>query len=273
MWRMLESKTAQVIGTWFGILSGAGSLLSWLTPEWFGQLSIPQAIFVGIGFALGVSLVGAIALAIAGYGFRLFKPLKAHDSLPELDHSPPGIDSEELIERFTGEMDHLKEYLREMLQTIGSNHDALQDRINAIEDVQSQNAEAFLAIYHRERMLALATRIDRESLELGKPLAEGKVMNEEEWTNWKSSALQWESVVHQWAQWAAFYSGRNPMDDIKRINVEGLDENWGAKPDQFPDPEGLRVYKTFRIYVRNWANINKVVHEKVRRKAFEGVSV
>lgn len=144
-------------------------------------------------------------------------------------------------------------------------------RLDEHRSILAGHDEALLAIYHRERMLALAKHIDAKSLELGVPLAEGKVMSEEEWEAWKSERLQWESTVHDWAGWARFYLGRDPMEDIKRINSEGLDENWAAKADQFPDPEGLRIYKTFRIYLRNYASIRDVAYAKVRRKAFEGV--
>lgn len=260
----------------------ASGFFSWLGKKLtvFGELGWPESIFIGVGAA---SLV-AFALSAGLQGWRVFRPLPAVGAQPNATASvgvAPGYDETQLRRdmegvdtRLTGSLDGLKEHVRSEDESLRMYLEVLEGRLTDLTARSQAQQGALLAIYHRERMLALAERIDRQSLELGKPLAEGKVVNGEEWEAWKAERQQWESVVYQWAQYAGFYLGREPMDDIKRINSEGLDENWGARADQFPsDPEGLRIYKIFRIHVRNWANISKVAHDKVRRMAFEGTAV
>jgi len=178
-----------------------------------------------------------------------------------------------LDRRLIGALDALKEHVRSENESLRMGLHVLEEKITDLRGQIDGQQRALLAIYHRERMLAIADVLDRDSLELGRPLDDGKTMDEEEWESWKADAQQWEIRAHEWAKWAAFYCGRDPVDDIKRITVEGLNENWGAKANQFPDPEGLRIYKTFRIQVRNWACMRDVAHEKARRTAFEGVAV
>jgi hypothetical protein len=85
MWQLFHSKTVQALGSWLGILSAFFALLSKLSPGWFGQLTWPEAILSGIALALVVTLVGAVALFIASYGFRLIKPLP----VPEIPTDRP----------------------------------------------------------------------------------------------------------------------------------------------------------------------------------------
>ena len=185
--------------------------------------------------------------------------------------------------RLTGLIDGLKSDIRSKDETFAANIANLQEygvatralavgEITGVKEGIHAIRQSLAAAYHRERLLEWSRWLDSESLRLGKPLAEGKVMAEDEWADWKSASLYWEHAVSEWAKYAAHYIPREPMDDIKKINAEALNEDWGAKAHQFPasDPEGLRVYKTFRIYVRNWAAMRDVVHELVRRLAFEG---
>jgi hypothetical protein len=238
----------------------------------FGLIAWPEAIFIG--------LFGACLATLCLAGWRFARP----DSAPSTPaNSTPKADGAErelnisdmaiLEKRVTGALDGFKESVQSANEDLRTHLEVLERKVaDSNAKIQNQQ-EALLAIYHRERMLNIAQGIDAKSLELGVPLANGKMMDQHEWEDWKRDCLQWESTVHQWANYARIYLGREPMDDIKRINSEGLDQNWGAKADQIPDPEGLRIYKTFRIYLRNYANIRDVVHEKVRRKAFEGVNV
>lgn len=179
------------------LMGMSGNLL-----PWWGWLLILQAIFV-------YALFEYVRRLSPGGNGSSYDDRNLKAEVQTLLNRVAGNDS-----RFASEMDNLKLAGRADNETVRSNHDALQDRIRSLEDRQSQNNEALAAIYDRERMLTLAKVIDRQSLELGKPLAEGKVMNEKEWEDWKMSALHWESVVSQWANYAGRYYGREPMDDI-----------------------------------------------------------
>jgi hypothetical protein len=159
--------------------------------------------------------------------------------------------------------------------------DALQERLDEHRSLIQEHAVSLLAfseatrfsitaIYHRERMLDLADEADAMGMALAKLPSHGSQLSEAEWEQWKSDRRIWESKISQWGGWAVFYLGREPMDDVKRINEEAFDEDWGVSHTQIPDPEGIRIYKTFRIYLRNWYNLKKVAHERVRMQAFEG---
>jgi hypothetical protein len=192
--------------------------------------------------------------------------------LAELESSNANGGVAGVEKRLTGALDGLKESVRSEDESLRMYLQVLEGKLTDQQALIQAQQESLLAIYHRERMLGLARWIDDKAIELGVPLSEGKVVDEVEWGAWNRERLQWEAKVAEWAGFAGFYLGREPMDDIQQITSAGLDENWGAKARQFPpDSDGLRIYKTFRIFLRNYAKVRDVVHEKVRRKAFEGV--
>jgi hypothetical protein len=96
MWSFIHNKTAQAISAWLTIFATAFAVLSKLTPEWFGTLTLSQAILLGTGLAISLALAIAITLAIGGFGYRLIRPLPStfpsgwDADLPVLDH--PGED-------------------------------------------------------------------------------------------------------------------------------------------------------------------------------------
>lgn len=73
-YQILHNKTVQALSGWVGLLSMLLTVLSKLTPEWFGKLTWPQAILAGLCGALGGTLVVALILAIFAYAFRLIRP-------------------------------------------------------------------------------------------------------------------------------------------------------------------------------------------------------
>ena len=226
----------------------------------------------------------AALAAVLYFGFRPFWTKRVEPPRPVPTYNAHTRDLEEEIsainqtlvgleKRLTSELDSFKGSVAGQHESLRMYLQVLEGKITDLKGTSQAQQGALLAIYHRERMLSVASEINTRAMELAVPLAEGKVMDAGEWEAWKSERLQWESSVAHWAQYAAIYAGRDPMADIKRINSEALDEDWAAKAHQFPsDPEGLRIYKTFRIFLRNWANISAVVHERVRRIAFEGAA-
>ena len=77
MLNLLHNRTAQALSGWVTLLSALFAYLSGHTPEWFGHLTWPQATLTGIGFALASTLLMAIALALAGFGYRKVHPDQA----------------------------------------------------------------------------------------------------------------------------------------------------------------------------------------------------
>lgn len=126
------------------------------------------------------------------------------------------------------------------------------------------------AIWHRERMLELSEEADQISQPMIASLIQGNVLDLDEWHNWRVQMQRWQSTISSWSTFAQFYLGSDPMLEIKRIDAEKFDEEVGVRHHQIPDPEGLRVFKTFCIYYNNWMNLRAVIHNLVRRQAFEG---
>jgi hypothetical protein len=77
MLQLINNKTVQGVSAWLTIVGGALTMLSKMTPEWFGALTVPQAIFVGLGSAIALGLALAVMLLIGGLGYRNFRPLPA----------------------------------------------------------------------------------------------------------------------------------------------------------------------------------------------------
>src|SRR3546814_12983826 len=84
---ILQNPTAAGIGSWLGIATFCSTALSWvakLNTEWFGVLTWPQSILIGIVSTLAGALVLAIATLIGGIGYRYFRPIpKEHDERSE----------------------------------------------------------------------------------------------------------------------------------------------------------------------------------------------
>lgn len=86
--RVFHSRTAAALATWLTLGTVVLGLLAWLTPEWFGTLTVPQATLLGIGAISALSLVIAVAVFVFALGFRRLRPLEA-TATPVPDYAPP----------------------------------------------------------------------------------------------------------------------------------------------------------------------------------------
>lgn len=155
-------------------------------------------------------------------------------------------------------------------ESLSSRIDEHRSMLSGHDMVFEAHKWALLAIYHRERLLASADKISALANYLQDRLTNGQILTQPDWNAWLGSMQVWEANLHHWSGWAIFYLGHEPMDDIKRIEASDFDGEWSVKHDQFPDPEGIRFYKTFEIYRRNWESVQNTVHDLVRMQAFEG---
>lgn len=153
----------------------------------------------------------------------------------------------------------------------------LDDRISRAESEIAGHEAALdayklslLAIYHRERLLSLSSKASERAKQLADRLSDGNVLEEGAWNDWRSNMAAWEHDLLEWSRYAVVYLDREPMNEIKKIESSDFEGSWSVSHAQFPDPEGIRHFKTFCIYRRNWENLRKVVHDRVRRQAFEG---
>jgi hypothetical protein len=88
---MFHSQRAAAISVWLTLGTGFFTVLSWLTPEWLGQLTWPQALLAGVAMTLVASLAIALIAAIGGYGFRLIRPVPDSSTLPASERDPDSI--------------------------------------------------------------------------------------------------------------------------------------------------------------------------------------
>lgn len=91
-WFLKADKGVGLFARWFTFLSAMTIGFSWLNKNvrWFGELNWPEAILLGIAFALTTLFIGAASLAL----LRYFKPLPAAPAtdLAVLDHKMPTLD-------------------------------------------------------------------------------------------------------------------------------------------------------------------------------------
>lgn len=156
------------------------------------------------------------------------------------------------------------------IQGLTARVDEHREWIKKVETSVENHGWSFLAIWHRERMLALEAEADGISQSMISALLHGVELDLEGWHAWREKMRLWESKVSKWSDFGQFYLGSDPMITVKRIDAEEYDEEVGVRHNQIPDPEGLRVYKTFYIYYRNWMNLRATVDHAVRKQAFEG---
>lgn len=259
-----------VLLRWGTAFTAAWAGFSWLATQMraFGNIGWAEAIALGLGGAMLLSLIVSLALIAVRY----FRPIQ----IASQDHSYSNPHKDEDIQPGIGE-------IVDSLYAVGSDVKKVTSRVEDYScvlvelqksvDLQQSKIEglrwSILAIYHRERMLELAKQIDVLGSEVGLQNNIDQRFDDVEFENWESRFLEWRSIVSAWSRYASFYVNHDVMNDIERLDEGGLRENWGVNSSQFPD-EGLVKYKTFRIYLRNWSYVRDAVHQKVRAQAFEG---
>ena len=176
--------------------------------------------------------------------------------------------------RFTDALDALKKQIRADQEEEKANIYKLGSSLEELRATLFVHHEArkfsLLAIYHRERLLAISKEIEDIADDLTKRLSDGVSLNDEEWKSWLANYQIWLADTNNWSRLAIFYLGHDPDEEIQRLQPQDFDENWNVSHKQFPNPEEIRRYKEFRIFLRNWRALAKVVHERVRQQAFEG---
>ena len=146
----------------------------------------------------------------------------------------------------------------------------LQDLEESVEAHRQAQRFSILAIYHRERLLTAAREIEEIADNLKQRVKGGASLSKQEWGSWLANYQLWLANTNRWSDFAIFYFGKDPTDEIQRLHPTDFDGDWNVTHDQFPNPEDIRRYKEFCIFHRNWEAVSKVVHDKVRRQAFEG---
>lgn len=90
VYKLFHSKTAGALATWLTLSASFFAWVGSMTPQWFGELTWPQLLLVGLCGALVATLVLAWALAGLAHAYRHAWPLPASGSSESQSAPPPG---------------------------------------------------------------------------------------------------------------------------------------------------------------------------------------
>ncbi|MCJ2187337.1 hypothetical protein [Novosphingobium beihaiensis] len=106
----------------------------------------------------------------------------------------------------------------------------------------------FTAILHRERLTVLAEKIEVAAEVLLAPRNGGTIDN---WDNWATIRLQWQSDLSGWLELADIHR-TGVSDKVLNISGDALEGNWPEPDGIFPDATTAlayrRVAKTFDVF-------------------------
>lgn len=143
---IIENKTVQGVSAWFGIVGTGATVLTKLTPEWFGTLTWPQSLLLGMGLTIAAMFLVTASLAL----YRSFRPLPASSPVhPDLDAqvSPSGLTLEDVEAAFADRM----ESLHQAVSDVGGMFVERDEKAEKIVSIQSRLVSTF-----EERMAAIA---------------------------------------------------------------------------------------------------------------------
>lgn len=193
--------------------------------------------------------------------------------------------------RFSDMLDGLKDGIAQKNLSSASNHGVLQDKLSelqkALEAFTGRQAaldsltaddvairlktvfDAIGAIYHRERLIEMADRLEKGAKELQAPTTVKKHYDADEWGVWKSHEEAWRRVLEQWCDLADNYvsglSGKILTVADSHYTTAGV-----ADVGQFPIAEDYIEYKRFCGRLKNWHNWQEEARRAVHQAAFNG---
>lgn len=295
MFNLFHSKTIQALSAWIGVATGAFTLLSRFTPEWFGTLSWPQAILLGIGFALAAGLILSITLVVGAYGFRLFRPLPhlsreaqsevggaAIVAAPAYDDTAVRAEIQTLREEFAEHKEHIAKAVSDIDRArlegqneLGRKIEDLTREFQKLQDIDRNHRdrarEAFHAIGARERVAALEATIRRDAADLHERLEAGEAYDAAMWQQWENVHGHWEKALDEWLGTGTWYAlavkeRTLTVDDAK------YGAAWSVADSQFPDAEAVRRFKKFWIIQQQWEGVVPDVKTGMDQVAFLGMT-
>lgn len=280
-----------------GLLTGVFSSLGYLTPQWFGTLTWPQAILFGIVAALAAMLLFSVALALGAPAFRKLRPL----TLPEIQPRTDDRTSAKLSElhksylavigdyqrmsgveaRVTEHLDKLKADIAplvgvpaklEMVRVDGAQTaTAVEKLTQLVERNANQSHASFAAVMARERLPKFGSEIIRLGDALYDRLKSGETYDETMWKQWENTYSAWLSAVNQWCEIGKWYAA-SLEDRVFQIDDEKYGLVWGVNDVQFPSAEAVRRFKKFRILYTQWEAMRSSVDQGTYQVAYTGLS-
>ena len=241
---ILHNPTAAGIGSWLGIITFANGVLSGLikmTPEWFGELTWPQSILLGLAFLVASTLLLAVAANVGGRGYRYFRPISASTAAVPADESS-GLDDRflELDKKLQSVIDRQHE-MKGGLASQVVNHADTAVPINQFEELRDllgylakpfiQRSQAgFLETVTALRMIPAVPRgTPRDENVLGSP---DGILQEAMQRNWDritqditNAGFDLSSLFNQIAARESVLAVNLPDDDFQWVSLDHK-RNW-----------------------------------------------
>jgi hypothetical protein len=261
--KFFHSPQAAAVSVWLTLATGIFTVLSWLTPEWWGQLTWPQAILAGMAMTLVGALGLAVLLAISAWGFRKLWPLPGSAALPELDHRAdtyPDWADYSLLERRVEGLEKAPPavvmyddtHLKQELETIRRGCAGLEEKLDKSAAALRESIQAVIV---RERLARFADEIQASAKDLYWPLKSGQKYDAERWASWESCHTHWNSVLQSWIDDARWYA-KDVKTRIMTVDDKEYDETtWSVTDDQFPNANAVRRFQRYCIIQRHWTDV------------------
>lgn len=298
----LSSKPATAVANGLAILTAIFAVISSLIPDWFGELTLPKALLVGLAMALVTLLISALLLAILAWAYRRFKPLPVAESEP----APESVAYDDT--RIRRDIANLNQTVRSVIddyQRMSGVEARLTDALDALKtQIQAEDAKTITHFYMLEEQLgrlvaaqsleqdkfrdevnslygALAAILDREKIlkwgaeievgakHLSTPTDEKARFSAEQWEEWERKETIWRSWLSRWLQTAECYR-KGVQDAVFSTPESAYKGGWSISDDQFPTSKAVYSYQTFRIILKHWNDWRGEVERSLEQAAFNG---
>lgn len=272
---LLHNRHVQAVAGWLGVLTAAFTALGMLTPEWFGELSWPQAIVAAIAAALVTSLVLSIAMLAGAFAFRLIKPISDTPPRPVLTYDPNGV-GERLgaVELSLAQLAQKAEAIRVDTAIAGSDIKKLEGKL---EKLHERTSLSFIALQHRERLSTLEAEIRQDAADLYDRLKAGEVYDDQAWQQWENVHSHWSRALDEWLESATWYAMK-VKERTMTVPDAMYGRKWSVNDEQFPNSdtvtrsEAVRRFKKFRIIHTQWEEVVPSVRDGLKAVAFVGLT-
>ncbi len=129
---------------------------------------------------------------------------------------------------------------------------------------------SFAALSDKEWIERATSELARRASELSTPTDSGADLSSSAvWSEWSGRYDEWDNLLRDYISVSARYVSN--FEEILQVEDAAYGANWEIKDSQFPNSEGVRRYKKFRIILSHWRSAQRELNRKVQQAAFEGI--
>ncbi|MEO7915978.1 MAG: hypothetical protein ABIR23_11455 [Novosphingobium sp.] len=129
---------------------------------------------------------------------------------------------------------------------------------------------SFSAMADKEWLERVEGELSRRATDLSAPTeSAADLSSPESWSDWANRYDEWDGLLHDYIAVAGRYVSN--ANDIRQVDDALYGNKWVVTDAQFPDSEGARRYKKFRILLSQWNACRRTVNLNVRKAANEGI--